>query len=278
MANTSIGEVNREFFNQHAQTIYNQDWAKKITAQLQEFLKSNVDWIGISKPSSSVPKSSPGAKLLDYACGFGVMSTTLSEHFDVIRGIDVSENMVNSYNEAAKKAGLPIERMSATRGDVLDDDAATNGTPLIDQEFFEFDAVIMSMALHHVGNQAEMLKRLVQRLKVGGVIVIIDFARLPGEGNVAFHKHGHHHDEHHHGHHGDHHPSNLNFDSSPTVSRNSFSKEDMLQFFQAAGCDGDSFGFHIHPEYTIVPEEVSGVKGRLKRKLFMAKARKTSTS
>lgn len=42
-------------------------------------------------------------------------------------------------------------------------------------KLFDFDAAIISMALHHVQDPSKLLKRLQQRVKRGGSIVVIDW-------------------------------------------------------------------------------------------------------
>lgn len=46
---------------------------------------------------------------------------------------------------------------------------------LNDPEWFGFDIAVMSMALHHVSDPVEMLRRLGQRLKNGRTLVIVDW-------------------------------------------------------------------------------------------------------
>jgi SAM-dependent methyltransferase len=144
------------------------------------------------------------------------------------QGIDISPNMVETYNARARDAGLSEEVVSAVVGDLFD---KTNPTPseLSGSEFFGFDLVTVGFGFHHFEDVVYAAGQLKDRLRPGGVLVINDFLEggdvLAGEdgepiegteGNHAVHghKHGHEHGhghkhddesaqnrEHHHGHH-----------------------------------------------------------------------------
>ena len=57
-------------------------------------------------------------------------------------------------------------------------------------EWFEFDAAIMSMALHHIADPASMLTQLRSRLKDGGSLILIEW--------LGAKPHSHSHDENSH--------------------------------------------------------------------------------
>ena len=75
-------------------------------------------------------------------------------------------------------AGLSQRRMNAIRGNLMDDSAALAGP-----DYYDFDLAVVSMALHHVKNPQELLMRLVERLKSGGVLVVIEW--LPPSASAA---------------------------------------------------------------------------------------------
>ena len=60
--------------------------------------------------------------------------------------------------------------MHAIEGDLLNPSSALNG-----KEWFDFDIVIISMALHHVEDPKLMLTKLKERVKRGGSIVVVEF-------------------------------------------------------------------------------------------------------
>ncbi len=78
---------------------------------------------------------------------------------------------VERYNKVAKELlGESSDRMYAIQGDLLNPD------PVLDSpEWFGFDMVVISMALHHIDDAVDMLKRLKDRLREGGVLVVADW-------------------------------------------------------------------------------------------------------
>lgn len=61
-----------------------------------------------------------------------------------IRGIDVSENMVGLYNEAARSSGLESERARAVVGDLLGAEGG-GGDGFGGEEWWGFDVVVVGL-------------------------------------------------------------------------------------------------------------------------------------
>lgn len=146
-----------------------------------EFVLSNISAIGVdfTEPSSTFEKSdhSPSQKpvrVLDYACGPGTITNILAGRATEYIGLDLSPNMVNEYNERFS---------TQTDGEKLNAQAynanllAPAGPPesLNDPKFFDFDLVAVGFGFHHFENLPMVAQRLVQRLKPGGVLMILDF-------------------------------------------------------------------------------------------------------
>lgn len=174
-----------------------------------------------------------------------------------IRGIDVSEGMVGKFNSEAREAGKSEAQMCAVRGDLL----ALAGGPLESQEFFGFELAVMSMALHHVDNPEAMIVKLVERLKPGGTVVIID--RLPS-GRASSHGHGDHGHEHFHNHGKNEHGHHA---SSHTISFDGFTKEQMDDMFLKAGCSSIDYVLAASPSE--MPSDPTG-----QMQIFFAKGTK----
>ena len=174
-----------------------------------------------------------------------------------IRGIDVSEGMVDKFTAEAREAGMSEAQMSAVRGDLL----ALAGGALESREFFDFELAVMSMALHHVDNPEAMIAKLVERLKPGGNVVIID--RIPSD-RTPSHSHG----DHVHGHaHGDGKQEHRQHASSHTISFDGFSKEQMDAMFLKAGCSNSDYVLAASPSE--MPLDPTG-----QMQLFFAKGTK----
>ena len=182
-----------------------------------------------------------------------------------IRGIDVSDRMVDKFNAGARETGISEAQMHAVRGDLL---APAAEGPLESPDFYGFDLVVMSMALHHVDEPEAIVMNLVKRLKPGGTVVIIDWipsARASSQGHGI---HGH---EHFGGHGPDSESSSgagsQQHPGSHTVSYDGFTKEQMDSFFTKAGCGDSDYVLAASPSE--VPADPSGQK-----QMFFAKGRK----
>ena len=160
--------------------------------------------------------------------------------------------MVEKFNSEAREAGMTEAQIRAVRGDLL---APIEGQ-LESQEFYDFDLAVMSMALHHVEDPKIMIAKLVERLRPGGTVVIIDW--IPS-GRSSSDSHGSHADEKKDGH-GQH-------ASSHTITFDGFSKEEMHSFFREAGCSNNDYVLAASPSE--VPPDRKGQKH-----LFFAKGTK----
>lgn len=180
-------------------------------------------------------------------------------------GIDISDGMVAEYNRRAEAAGIPPEKRHAVAGDLLSNSSTFEGP-----EFHDFDFAIIAHALHHMEDPSLTLQRLVQRLKPGGVVLVLDW-----EGEFS-HEHGHlpdKHDGHKHGVHG--HGAHSHADagvkdimSDDTVAHKGFNEERMAKFMRDAGCD--EVGYVLTDEPFRGEEQLAGMV----KTAFLARGRK----
>lgn len=162
--------------------------------------------------------------------------------------------MVARYNDAARQLGLFPDKMRAVRGDLLADtcpaDMTTTTASLIaspgpesePDDFSEsesggdlkFDVAVVSMALHHVADPAELVRRLAERyLAPGGSLVVVDWvAHGPGEPEPEPHHHHHH-------------------PAAHTITRHGFAEAEMRDMFAAAGLG--NYAYLLHPRKSAVP-------------------------
>src|SRR5579871_2128676 len=124
--------------------------------------------------------------------------------------------MVAVYNKNARNQGLNPNEMFAVSGNLLDPNdpspAAFKG-----EEWFNFDLVAVGLGFHHFEYPTLAATRLAERLRPGGVLMIIDFmphehhgeieldrnssaevepSRGHGHGRGLFHGNGHDHCDH----------------------------------------------------------------------------------
>ncbi|KAL8721226.1 MAG: hypothetical protein Q9225_002038 [Loekoesia sp. 1 TL-2023] len=264
------------FFDSLASAVNRPPWMNDLVNQIQTEVVARLDWLGIS----SLPEqTSDNVRLLDYACGAGELSRTLFPYVNEAKGIDISAAMVKSYNDHAHAARIPKEEMCAVQGDML----ATNKdckakSSFADKEWFEFDLAVMSMALHHVAPPEEAINKLVERLKEGGILVIIDWELS----SIVFHEAGHPrfnpgdhgsqtHDHLHHRMAISGHAHNVVPGSEHTITRAGFSKEEMERMLADAGCEVVEF-----VEFKNQTRLGDGEQAVMQR-LFLTKGRKSGT-
>lgn len=249
-----------------ASTYNTKAWQVRISQQVSEALQARKDWLGARWTASEDPNRE--VRLLDYACGTGAVTKALGSYVTQIRGIDISENMVSHYNEAARSSGLSSDQAHAMVGDLL---GAEVPAELSGEEFYNFDVAAIGLGFHHFEDPPLAVKRLTERLKADtGVLIIVDF--LPFEGGGT-HKHSHGH-AHTHGHHQDQDPGQAAAAPSHmqhTIKQHGFTSDGIKRLFDAAGLE--DFGFEVLKEPAVFDFE----EGRKERQIFIAKGRKAPT-
>lgn len=156
--------------------------------------------------------------------------------------------MLDEYRATAAELGLDNSRMSAVQGNLLAPTLTPTTPPLSKEELDGFDLVAICMALHHVEDIALATKRLAERLRPGGVLLIIDWVArdLSNEPEqqasvqTTPSSPGDHHDHHHHHHHV-HGVIDPKHPAAHTMSHNSFSRDQILSLFEQAGCAESQF-------------------------------------
>ncbi|KAF7563854.1 hypothetical protein G7046_g275 [Stylonectria norvegica] len=157
---SNVTAENQLYFNKIANE-YDQKFAGAV-AQLEQQVRVKKDFIGVKA----------GDRLLDYACGTGMLSRVLDEDVGECVGIDLSENMVGAYNAKAKSQGAPRVAYLGNLADPTD----PSPSALADAKFFNFDLAGVGLGWHHFDDCDLAATRLAERLKPGGTLFILDFA------------------------------------------------------------------------------------------------------
>ena len=113
-------------------------------------------------------------------------------------------------------------------------------------EFFDFDVAVLGLGFHHFENPALSAQRLVERLRPGGVLVILDFVTHSPHGGA------------HHG-------------ASHTVLHHGFSEEQMETIFKEAGA-GTNFAFQEMGSGVVFTHGAD--QESRKRRVFLARGQK----
>lgn len=176
--------------------------------------------------------------------------------------------------------GLAEDEMAAFHGNLCipgDEDPAAFRDP----RFFGFDLAVVGLGFHHFDDPELAARRLVARLRPGGVLMIIDFLPHAPHGTGSSGAHGHDHDDHDHGHH--HHAQHghqheghgqieeVGGDASVekalgTVTHHGFSEEHIKEIFVNAGA-GEDFALDDMGKVAFGPRHG-------KRTLFIARGTK----
>ena len=192
--------------------------------------------------------------MLDYACGPGTITQALAGRATEYIGMDFSENMVKAYNLRYNPvsdtcAANPLEtdnsddeklNAHAVVGNLLN----PAGTPpeFDGPKYRDFDLVVVGMGFHHFSDLPLAMSRLVDRLKPGGVFLIVDFLKhCP----INYNKHD-----------GAEHPA------AHTVAHHGFTEQDITQIFESAGLT--EVGVRVFGEKVIL-------KGIEPREMLLAK-------
>lgn len=241
---TDLTAANRTFFDDFAAKYDIKPWHNQLSLQITEYIQQNLDFIGILKHPSPIT-------LLDYACGTGIISRALGPSVTSIQALDLSSKMVERFNELAVSSQIPsVREARAIEGNLLTDQEPP--VELDGPELHNFDIAAVGGGLHHFNDAAKAIGRLAQRLRIGGVLLIVDF--VAEEAQEEKEQQGW-----------------LPTGAEHTISKHGFSKMDMKEMMEEHGLK--DFGWREMPE----PVEVKSHHDKLiSRRGFLARATKMS--
>lgn len=189
---TDFTSANRTFFDDLAAKYDIKPWQKQLALQVTTYIQQNLSFIRI--PTHPEPIT-----LLDYACGTGMISRALGPFITSIQAVDLSSKMVERFTELAATSEIPSVRTARARQGNLLADPEPSGE-LSGPEVFGFDVVAVGVGLHHFDDPETAIGRLARRLRVGGVLLIVDFVeegdedaehgQLPTGAERTIRKHG----------------------------------------------------------------------------------------
>ncbi|KAL2136812.1 hypothetical protein VTI74DRAFT_1026 [Chaetomium olivicolor] len=245
----TVGQ-NQEYFNKEA-AVYDAKNEKMLNKLIEEFRAKldfiGVDWVDDDESDAEGAKKTEHAKksvkLLDYACGTGVVSRALAPYTTQCVGIDLSENMVAAYNARAENQGLTPSEMHAHQGNICVPEDP-NPQAFTSPEFSNFDVAVVGLGFHHFDDPALAARRLAERLKTGGVLVILDF--LPHDKPDASHP------------------------ATSTITHHGFSEEHIRKIYEDAGVGKDFALEELATVFHFSKENDTEVR----RKIFMARGTK----
>lgn len=113
-------------------------------------------------PVSSI-WSKKSLRVLDFACGGGNLINYLKPYVASATGVDISQDAVNAFQA---KTGYEAYSLNILNCDI------TSDSDVIGKDY---DVIICCMAYHHIQKHDLVTKKLVERLKNGGWIFVLDF-------------------------------------------------------------------------------------------------------
>ncbi|KAG8811047.1 hypothetical protein FRC17_002651, partial [Serendipita sp. 399] len=185
---TTIEEANVAHFDKFAQNYDDNPFVNQIAKQVVDLIRNKV---ALSEESTI---------MLDYACGTGQISRKSEPFVKKVIGVDISQGMVDQYNQRASDQAIPPEKMQAVCIPRLQGDNS-------DLDGQKFDIIVCAQAYHHFSDINKVTKDLTNLLKPGtGRLFIADLMQYDrgsssqseeNDGAVP-HSHHHHHHYHHH--------------------------------------------------------------------------------
>lgn len=200
-----VERANEEFFNDPAAerlfyTPEAQETARLVSAAMLK----------------AVPFDKQKTVVMDFACGVGLISQQLAPKAKSIIGVDISQRMVDIYNDRAKEQNLFPDERKAVRVDRL----VENETQL---EGISFDVIVCASSYHHFPSIVDVTRVLVSYLKPGGSLLVADMAKSEYPMLQAHH---------------------------PVPHKSGFDAEDMRAVFEAARLHSFSFAEVATVEFT----------------------------
>jgi ubiquinone/menaquinone biosynthesis C-methylase UbiE len=136
----------------------------QFTRQAEPFaslhtVRSDADILRLIREAARV---GPGSKVLDVACGPGLVALQLAETAGHVTGLDLTPAMLDKARELQRQRGLENLSWVPGRADVL---------PYPDASF---DAVVTRFSFHHLMDPARALAEMVRVCRPGGRVVVCD--------------------------------------------------------------------------------------------------------
>ncbi|KAG8940076.1 hypothetical protein FRC03_005796, partial [Tulasnella sp. 419] len=163
----SLQEINRKHFNQIANTY--DDILPTMREHAAKIAQVVTEQVKLDPETTSV---------MDFACGTGLVSINLVPYVNEVIGVDISDAMVEKYNEKASMDELSAKKMKAVLLDISKDKEKLGGK--------KFDVIICALSYHHIDQVQEITNNLVEYLVAGtGMLLVVDLIRT--EHTIARH-------------------------------------------------------------------------------------------
>jgi SAM-dependent methyltransferase len=154
-------------------------------AAVQEFGEEDFEDNGVDIPRVNVNVwNSESTRVLDFACGTGLVSEVLAPYTKQLVGVDISPEMIEVFNTKVYNHGVPKEEMEGLVVDITEPGTSD------DLKLHNFDAAVASLCYHHISDTAKVTQALANRLRRGGRLYVVDLEKASNEWfDRFFHEH-----------------------------------------------------------------------------------------
>lgn len=186
----SLGDANKSHFNTNASQ-YDKHPTRLVLAQ-----KSANAILAEAKKHSLL--DSEKTRVLDFACGTGLVSQHIASHVKFILGVDTSEGMIKEFNMKCFNQGIKPDEMKAVCVDLTTGNDSLSSEQLLAKLGGSsappdpFDFIICSQAFHHITDVSAIIKILALLLKPNGYLFVVDLINHPEYSDKFHHKSAHH--------------------------------------------------------------------------------------
>lgn len=148
-----------------------------MSENIDRFNKAAKEWDSkqtrvtmASKITSQIIKNIPLKSehtVMDFGCGTGLVGLNIAPLVKKLIGVDISGDMINTFKTKAIEQGLyNIESKQIDEHSMLD--------------FYNLDAIVSAMTLHHIKNSRYTFNNFANSLKSGGYLCIADLNKEDG--------------------------------------------------------------------------------------------------
>ena len=105
--------------------------------------------------------------VMDFGCGTGLVGLSIAPFVKKLIGADLSKAMLEAFDTKARELNIPNAQTLHLE---------------VDSDFshLELDAIVSSMAVHHVENPSKLFDKFSKSIKSGGFLVVADLAKEDG--------------------------------------------------------------------------------------------------
>lgn len=187
----SIEANQKHFVGEHAQKYDNEmsfRLGKEITRAILQFnhpaFKSYKQPTRSAEDIKEVPDISPvwdpdHTRVLDFACGTGIISQNLSPYVKQVVGVDIAKDMIDIFNAKVHNQGIPENEVQGYLINIFENDQVEKGRSTVPAGIDNFDAAVASLAYHHIDDIDEASQALYNRLKPEGWAFVVDLSLGP---------------------------------------------------------------------------------------------------